>query len=323
MQTNIFIGFQYEYSKICLARYLSLKNNYLYEGTGKNFFENKLQKVHCCETVNKYIDMPYKSIWFNDFSQLKLNVRDDVCFIFSKSQSWLLQYKNGEYINFLRKKYPNCKIVLYLVDLISSYYRFDISFFIEVCDAVISYDVGDAEKYGLVYCPLPYSKITIKDNPKIKEFDVYFCGKAKNRLNDIYNIYEYLIQYKLNCRFFITGVPKNEQKYKDITYNKKISYYKNLQYIQKAKYILDIIQKGSKGETLRIKEAVVYGKKIITNNEDIINKAYYTPENICVYKSPNDISANFLNKFQPVKYKTECFDKLDAILAQICNNSAK
>lgn len=320
MQANVFVGFSYEYNKVCLKRFIMLEGNFLYEGLGKNRFENWLQKLHCCESVNRYVDIPFKSIWFRDFSELNLCSEDKVCFIFSKSQSWVLQYNGGLYIKQLRDKNPNCKIILYLWDLISSYYKFDVEFFKKECDAVLSYDAGDAEKYGLIYCPTPYSSAEVADNTEIEAFDVYFCGKAKNRLQDIFKVYLYLKKNNLKCCFFITGVSEKQKKYKeDITYNRRISYYRNLQYVKKAKFILDIIQKNSKGDSLRIKEAVTYGKKIITNNPEVKKNNYYSPENICVFSKVDDISKEFLANPQKANYKNTDFNELGDILAKVGN----
>lgn len=322
MQTYIFIGFQYAYSKVCLTRYLHKENNFYYMGTGNNVLTNKIQKLHCCEFVNKYIDLPFKSIWFNDFSELGLDSKEEICFVFSKSQSWLLKYRDGLYIKKLKSQYSNCKVVLYLWDLISSYYKFDVDFFKSRCDTILTYDLGDSQKYQLTYCPVPYSKIDVEEDPKIEEFDVYFCGKAKNRLQDIFEVYHYLKQNHLSCHFFIMDVPRKQQKYReDITYNKRISYYHNLQYLQKARFVLDIVQKDSKGDTLRVKEAVTYGKKIITNNAEVKNNAYYSAENICVFGKVSDISKEFLTNQDISAYKNADFNRFEEVLADICKNN--
>lgn len=318
MQSYIFIGFQYDYSRICLGKYIENANNFFFRGTGKSEIMNKIQKFHCCESINKHIDLPFKNIWFNDFSDINIKSNDSIYFIFSKSQSWLLQYKDGKYIKILRNKYPNCKIILYLWDLIESFYKFDVSFFTTLCDCVLTYDAGDAKQYGLIYCPTPYTKISVENNSSIDKFDVFFCGKAKNRLGEILEVYEYLKMNNLSCHFFITDVPKNMQKYQeDIVYNKPISYYENLQYLQKARFVLDIVQKGSRGDTLRIKEAVTYGKKIITNNSEVKNNKYYLEENICVFNKVNDIQKDFLNDRNTYAYENMGFDEFTEILNAI------
>lgn len=318
MKKILFIGFQHVYSRVCLSKYIQAENVFFYEGTGKGKLTCRLQKIHCCESVNKIIDLPLKSVWFNNFSNARISADDDIYFIFSKSQSWLLQYKNGQYINQLKRKYPKCKIILYLWDLISSYYKFDVCFFKEKCDLVLTYDLGDSQKYEIIYCPTPYSPVKIIDDSNIKQFDVYFCGKAKNRLNDIFEVYMYLKNNNMKCKFFITDVPRKQQRFKeDITYNKRISYYQNLQYLQKSRIVLDIVQKGSKGDTLRIKEAVTYGKKIITNNLEVRNNPYYVINNICVYEHLDEIRDLFLQNLIVEPYPKIRFDDLDRILKSI------
>lgn len=315
MKLYVMIGFQNDYDKACFAKYRNKDNFRFYYNTANKKMTQALQKIHCCESINRYINIPFKNIWFNLFDN-DIDCKSDICFIFSKSQSWLLAYKRGMYINLLRKKYSKCKIVLYSRDLISSYYKFDVQFFKNKCDAVLSYDNGDALKYGLTFCHSPYSFINISQKRDISESDIYFCGKAKNRLDELYKLYEYFMKKEKRCKFIITDVP-NEKVRKDlaIQYNKKISYYENLQYIQSTKCILDVVQQNSVGETLRVKEAVTYGKKLITNNQDIVKRPFYSKERICVFSKIEDIDMNFLQGVcKPLNYE---FSNFEEILAKI------
>lgn len=62
--------------------------------------------------------------------------------------------------------------------------------------------------YGWVYYPLVYSEVHIEDNNDIPESDVYFVGKAKDRLSEIISFFEKCDAAGLKCDFHIVGVPK-------------------------------------------------------------------------------------------------------------------
>lgn len=311
MNLYVMIGFQTDYDQACFAKYSKENNFKFFYNTANMKFIEALQKLHCCESVNRYINLPLKAIWFNLFGN-SIECTSEICFIFSKSQSWLLAYKQGKYINLLRNKYPKCKIVLYLRDLINSYYKFDVKFFKDKCDAVLSYDNGDASKYGLLFCNSPYSIMDIYTRLDFSECDIYFCGKAKNRLDELYKLYEYFVNKAKKCKFIITGVPKEKvRKDLDIQYNKKISYYENLQYIQSTKCILDVVQQNSMGETLRVKEAITYGKKLITNNQNVEKRPFYSKDRIYIYNKIEEIDMDFLQGVcEPLDYEFSNFEEI-------------
>ena len=320
MWTYIMVGFSKQYDEFCFAEYRRKENFIIRKNTANHVLTEKIQKLCCSEIINKYIEIPFKSVWMNTFKDLGLKREDKICFIFSKAQSWLLSYKDGMYIKLLRETYPNCKIILYLRDLIQSYYRFDAEFFKCRCDGVLSYDEGDAQKYGLIYCPVPYAKVETGKDEKDICYDVFFCGKAKDRLQDIYEVYEYLKANNLRIKFIVTDVAKQEQKYSDdIIFNKKISYTEYLSYVNKSNCILEICQKNSRGDTLRVKEAITYGKKLVTNNQDIKNRPYYKESQILVYDRIEEIDTKFycqeIMEKEQISYS---FEYLTDVLEKIC-----
>ena len=168
-------------------------------------------------------------------------------------------------------------------------------------DLVLSYDKNDSETYGLLYYPTPYSSINIKEDPNYFS-DVYFLGKAKNRLHEILNVYDQLEAKGLRCRFFITGLSK------DISLNKKgikiiesMTYKENLIYVRNSKCLLEIMQHGAVGITPRTWEAIMYNKHLITNNSFLKGTNYYNQSSVTILgeqllsniSADNIISANF------------------------------
>ena len=116
----------------------------------------------------------------------------------------------------------------------------------------------------------------------------------------------------IKCRFRITNVHHNEKEYEGIIYNEFIEYSQILEEIQEYDCILEIVQPGQVGVTLRYYEAVVYNKKLITNNQFVKTLPFYDSRFMFVYDDIEDIDVewikskvrvdyNYSNEFSPVK----------------------
>ena len=104
---------------------------------------------------------------------------------------------------------------------------------------------------------------------------------------ELEKIKENLEKANYKCLFIIPGVTQKEG----------ISYDENLQIIKRSKCIIDIYQKHQLGLTRRPLEALFYNKKLITNNQDIVNYDFYNPNNIYILKQINIIDIlNFMDK---------------------------
>lgn len=164
-------------------------------------------------------------------------------------------------------------------------------------DIALSFDHADAEKYGMDYYPLVYSPCDMGEDDSIPESDVYFVGKAKDRLPAILAAYEKLRDAGLRCDFYLTGVAPEDQKYADeITYGTQMSYKENLRHVKKTRCLLEIMQGGGHGYTLRACEAIMYDKKMLTNNPEIEHAPFYKPELISVFRDARDIDTEFVKR---------------------------
>ena len=248
--------------------------------------------------VNRIIKIPFKNIWIKALDPRLYNDGEGYCFLFFSR--WLEKDFVRSYLDYLLKRYPKAKYVCFFHDLISTH-LLDINYVKQMFDLVLSYDKNDSETYGLLYYPTPYSSINIKEDPNYFS-DVYFLGKAKNRLHEILNVYDQLEAKGLRCRFFITGLSK------DISLNKKgikiiesMTYKENLIYVRNSKCLLEIMQHGAVGITPRTWEAIMYNKHLITNNSFLKGTNYYNQSSVTILgeqllsniSADNIISANF------------------------------
>ena len=269
---------------------------------------NWLYTRHFGQRINKIINLPFKGIWNRLYYKNKFDKKDSesVCFVLFPSY---LEYIKYGLIKDIRKDYPGCKIVCFYQDLAITKTGLSPEKANDVFDFVISFDHKDCETYGFTYYPLVYSCTEVEDDPDIPESDVFFVGKAKNRLDEILSAFRKLKDSGLVCDFHITGVPENEQKYKDeIDYCTKISYAENLKRIKKTRCLLEIMQQGGHGYTLRYCEAIAHDRKLLTNNPEIINAPFYNSEYISVFDSAEEIDVDFVRsgeKDVDYKYKEQ------------------
>lgn len=249
-----------------------------------------LYRVYMSPTMNKFIKLPMKSMWNRWVFRGKFDNDNPICFLFFAGRD--REINNGA-ICYLRNKYKNCKMVLFYQDIVKKSALPQIEKIRNQFDLILSFDQIDVKKYNLLYYPLVYSKIDIKKSD-IPKSDIYFVGKAKDRLEDIREVYSRLKDLGLKCDFHITEVSPEDVREDGIVYNMPVSYAENLQRIKASKCILEIMQKGGHGYTLRYCEAIMYDKKIITNNPEIKEAPFYSEQRIQVFENPQEITDKFV-----------------------------
>ena len=306
----------------------------LYEFNGKVFsvaepwfiIKNKIIRLichaHLSSNINSKFALPFRSIWNK---LLFKNIKDDdVCIIWN---SHFYQLDNAGCIKYLRKRYKNCKIVFQFSDKYD-FFRENYRNFPEPdelkekYDLVITYNINDVLKYGFVWqrpCIGDYSNI--ENDETIPQSDLFFVGKNKGRLSKILYIYEFCRSNGLKCDFHVTDVAENEQKYKDnIKYNKPISYDEVLKRVKRTKCILNLVQDGGEGITMRDYEALGNNKYLLTDNKFITEVDFYDANQIILLeefeKRIFEIKNNFLkeNNFSNKYNRENYFQWLENLL---------
>lgn len=203
----------------------------------------------------------------------RLNPDTPIYFVFFYGR---LYWVNDGLIDFLKNKYPKSRCICYFQDLISIREYIDIENVKKNFDLVISYDAHEAQMYQIEYYPTPFSYIDVKQNPQY-DTDVYFLGRSKGRFDLILQIYDNLVRLGYRCDFYISDV-QTEQRVKrtGIHYIDSMTYIENLEHVVSCRILLEIIQDKSVGCTLRTWEAIVYKKKLLTNNKYLQETPYYS-----------------------------------------------
>lgn len=252
-------------------------------------FSLMIQRLTFSEQVNRLVSYPFASYTYPRLFPFHFKEERPLVFIFFGNTQYVYQ---STYLDYLRKRYPEAKFVLYMQDVIARNFKLNFESVRDKFDLILSYDKRDCNKYGLVYHPTPYSMYSIPENNAIEPFDVFYCGSAKTkaRYEAIFDMYNKCHEQGLKCKFYIVGAPREARIISDeIIYDQPLSYVENLQYVQKSKCILEVQQENADGYTPRLWESIVYDKHLLTNNTNIVNSEYYNHQSIHLLSEMDEI----------------------------------
>lgn len=213
-----------------------------------------------------------------------------------------LPWVDNHLLEYLKKKHKSCLTVCYFQDLIAKK-NVDIEKVKSQFDLVLDYDEEEAKNFNLVYAPTPFSYIKL-DDVSTSETDVYFIGKAKERLQEIFDVFNLLTAHGFKCDFYIADVPEKRQiKRAGLHYiDKNLSYLENLKKVSKAKIVLELMQTGAIGYTLRTWEAIAYNKVLLTNNTSLNKTPLVNQYNILAFDKLDEAAIEKLKA-----YRKKCY----------------
>jgi len=185
-----------------------------------------------------------------------------------------------EALLFLRNN--SIQMTCFLFDGIENYkdQKKTLSFF----DTVYSYDKVDVEKYKFEFLTN-----YIFDN-EIESKEITHLAFNISSFDERFSLLEKLAQYlndnKISYRFIVKKNKFFEHKNIEIT-NKYLPLNEVKNYISSSLVLVDLQMDKQVGLSFRIFEALGYKKKIITNNQDIVNYDFYNENNIFVISEEN------------------------------------
>lgn len=247
--------------------------------------------LHSSPRINKKINLPFKRHWFPYYFKNDFETTKPICFVL------LNHHLPQEYLSFVKSKYPDCKIVLLHRDLLKVHHKLAPQFIDNpFVDIEMTYDKGESEKYGMPHFDEFESKIEVK-KLNSTECDVFFAGSSKGRFELLLEIYKKITSMGYSCNYYLTGVPKEKRiVLPGITYADRFMPYKEmLTHTVNCNVVLEINQPGADGYTSRFLEAVMYNKKLITNNQFVKETKFYNPAYISCIAGADDIGSEFLS----------------------------
>lgn len=257
---------------------------------------NIIKRIFIGGKVNRFINMPFKHKWYDyespnvEFEQVLVVANGYLC-------GWMPLLKECK-----RKHIPITAFILDAIDTSSPTLTISKSIiFSGFFDNIYSFDQKDCLKYGFKhsgYCY--YSKIPVLVQET--KNDLYFIGGLKGgRQNLLEAVYDYLKSTSVIFYFDLFG--KSNLNGDSIHHLVSwISYSDVVRKVNESNCILEVVQGGQHGPTLRYFEAVVYNKKLLTNNPEIVNFPYYNPSFMKVFSSKQDIDVDWIKERSNIDY---------------------
>ena len=137
---------------------------------------------------------------------------------------------------------------------------------------IFTFDTVDAKKFGYKPYPQFASRLSqVLDTPVTYDFS--FVGRDKGRGEVLNALKNQLESMGYHCNFDIRSADQPN-----------ISYTDYLKVSLSAKCMIEILQENQSGMTLRAIEAILYGRKLLTNNPNIESEQLYDESDILLYK---------------------------------------
>ncbi|MDD3138669.1 MAG: hypothetical protein PHX08_06835 [Lachnospiraceae bacterium] len=210
-----------------------------------------------------------------------------------------------QFLDLLKRKY-NAKLVLTIRNMIKNKERPMLGLISakdaeKYFDLIVTDELEDSKLYGYPYFPDTFTNM-YKKEIKVK-YDLCFCGADKKRLKLVKEIYKLAEAKGIKTDFRI--VEDNKKNIKGIKYVEWQPYPEVVKQDLQSNCILEILQPGQTGFTLRTQEAICCNKKLLTNNKEIVNNKYYNPKYMQIFERIEDIDFEFIKKRENVDYHYE------------------
>ena len=200
----------------------------------------------------------------------------------------------------IAKKRYNVKCVGYFWDVID-FVKYSVPNYKNVLDLIVTIDEELALESGVDYYPIFYTEEIVSGNAE--KCDVFFCGEDGGRLELLETVLSVLSKRGLKCDFYCSKSPFAGKVINGIKHIKSMPHSEYISHIKSCGIILDIVKPGVKCCSLRFCEAVIYEKKLLTNNPSIRKLSIYNENQFYVFDKNVYIDNCFLDA--PLSIKPE------------------
>lgn len=241
-----------------------------------------------------------------------LHSRDEILFILYEMN---FLSTDPDLLHYLKRTFPKAKFVLAFTNTIGSVRPDGTEILLknqEFFDLIYTFNKPDATKYGFHFFPDLCGDFSEIQPADCDDFDVFFAGRAKGRLEQLLDFASLCVNLGRTIRFHITEVPAEKQRtIPGVVYGQYLPYLEMLSIEKRAKAILNIMQGVSSGISLRDEEAMGMNKVLITDNDFMFVPEYYEEKKIIPLPNFTDqvykldfTDACWENSKRPVNYQS-------------------
>lgn len=154
-----------------------------------------------------------------------------------------------------------------------------------VCKAGLqpyTFDPSDAAEYGLQLTDQVYRNVDKYIDRETKpDIDLFFVGVDKGRAGKLTELKNAADEAGMTSYFHILP-DKSSAPGGELLRSEKMSYDRTISYINRSRCLVEMLQSGQNGMSVRALEALFFGKKLITDNAAMAKADFYHPDNIFI-----------------------------------------
>ncbi len=146
-----------------------------------------------------------------------------------------------------------------------------------------TFDPIDARDFGIGLTPQVFRHVAPQadaaEDASATLTDVYFVGADKGRLRELRSLESTLQEAGLSTHFHVVAGKRRRYAAEERAWLRtdQLTYHDNLSQVKRSRAILELLQSGQSGATLRYVEALFLDRKLITNNRAIREAPGYDP----------------------------------------------
>ena len=266
----------------------------------------KIEQFHFNNRMNRHWFLPFKSVWKKRYGLEQYPFDDKEKYVVLFVNGILKYYFSRTQLEEFKKKHKNVQLCLIFFDSFSNGSAARAVEMRDLFDIVFSFDQEDCRRYGMEYVYSVFSMPDFVYEAKEDKSSAFFAGYGGTRLETLQKLFRRISNQCQDCRFLIAGVKKKDQAaIPGVTYNQVIPYARELQLAYNTNCIVEVVRKGQSGITLRTCEAVSFGKKLVTNNENLRTMPFYDERYMKIIRSEKDLDLEFIKKEDKADYGAE------------------
>ncbi|MDT0294047.1 hypothetical protein ACFQ3R_06305 [Mesonia ostreae] len=209
----------------------------------------------------------FKNYWFDDWRKNLTEI--DTVIIFAS--------QHPSPVKFINETNPNIRIIYWYWNPVEKCVHPN-TIPDKLCEKW-SFDREDCLNYSMEHNTTFYfDTIEIPESEIL--FDLFFVGVNKGRKAALDKIGDKMEERGLKPHFYIVDDNWNSRNYRGDY--PPINYPDYLKLVGQSKAILDYVQEGQNGLTLRPMESIFFKKKLVTNDETVKQEDFYNPSNVFI-----------------------------------------
>lgn len=217
--------------------------------------------------------------------------------------SAFLEYYSRGYFERLKKRHPSLRYYLYIIDPMPNGLWPEIERVKGIFDKVLTIHPYNVNKYGFGYLPYIYGKPQEESQLKqAPDVNLFFCGVAGDYRQKIVGfIVDKCREKQISYDLWLKPYGNDGIRDENVHYS-EMPYEDNVYRLKHADCILEIMHEGFVGITQRYLEAVIYNKKLLTNNAEIKQLPYYDKRYMQFFAKVEEIDWDWLKEPVIVDY---------------------